>query len=58
MRTSKSLRYMRLIFILFINIFIYLKVFKNTLNSMKLNTGEEIAEKTNGKYWQSDYFIS
>ena len=24
---------------------------------MKLNTGEDIAEKTNVKYWKSNYFI-
>ena len=27
-----------------------MKVLKNTLSSMKLNTGEDITEKINGKY--------
>ena len=49
-RASKSLRYLRLIFILFIVIFIYFEIFKNTLRSMKLITGEDIAEKTDFKY--------
>ena len=57
MRATQSLR-LRLLFILFIDILIYLKVLKNTLNSMKLNAGEDIAEKTNVEYWKSNYFIS
>ena len=44
MRAKKNLRYLRLIFILFIDIFIYSNVLKNTLSSMKLNT--KIQEKT------------
>ena len=38
MQATKSLHYLRLIFIWFIDILIYLKVLKNALSSMKLNT--------------------
>ena len=53
----KSLGCLHLILILLIDILIYLKVLKNTWSSIKLNTGEDNAEKTNGKYWKSSYFI-
>ena len=56
MRATKS--YLRLIFILFIDILIYLKVFKNKLISMKLNIEKDAAEKTNGKYWKLNFCIS
>ena len=58
MRVTKILSYFRLIFILFIDIFIYLKVLKNTLSLIKLNTGEDMGAKTNGKYLKSNFFIS
>ena len=43
MRATKLLRYLRLVFISFIDILIYSKVLKNTLSSIKLNT--KIQEK-------------
>ena len=58
MRATKSLRYLCLIFTLFIDILIYLKVLKNTLSLMEVNTGEDIAEKIKVKYLKSNYFIS
>ena len=47
MRVTKILRYLRLIFILFIYIFIYLKVSKNRFSSIKLNTKiqDEISQR-------------
>ena len=58
MRTTISLRYLRPIFIIFIDILLYLKVLKIKLSSMKLKTGKDMVEKTNGKYWKSNNFIS
>ena len=47
MRATKILRYLRLVFILLIDILIFLKVLKNTLSSVKLNN----------KIQESNYFI-
>ena len=45
MRATKSSRYLHSIFILFINILIYLNILKNTLSSMKLNTEEKTSQR-------------
>ena len=52
-----ELQKVTLTYILFIDILIYLEVFKNTLCLMKFNTDEDVAEKTNVKYWKSSYII-
>ena len=59
MRATKYLRYLRSIFILSINILIYLKVKKYIEFNVffNLNTREHIAEKTKDEYWKSNYLL-
>ena len=59
MRVLKSLRYLRLIFILFNDILIYSRVLKNTLTSMELNTmiQEKTSLRTPTSNIERNYFI-
>ena len=57
MRVIKILRYLRLLYVIYWDFNLFEIIIKSKLSSMKLNT-EDITEKTNVKYWKSNYFLS